>query len=114
MCASVILQQRLAPETETAFVISGFYVTLSSLCSGKPDPTPNRKKSKMPPSSPLSFSPLSTSPCLHTQTGTFSTFILCTTYYSGYEHGLFLLRTPWHVTWEVEILFQRLQTHGMV
>lgn len=28
---------RVAPETEAAFVISCFYVTLSSLYSGKPD-----------------------------------------------------------------------------
>ena len=44
MHASVILQQRVTPDTEAAFIISCFYVTSSNLCSGKPDQTPAEKK----------------------------------------------------------------------
>jgi len=44
MHVSVILQQRVTPETQAAFVISCFYVTFSNLCSGKPEQTLTEKK----------------------------------------------------------------------
>lgn len=70
MQASVILQQRVTPETQDAFVIPCFYVTFSNLCSGKRDQTPADKKQKASqlmsesfyPSPSLSLTPSPLSP----------------------------------------------------